>query len=59
MTNQTLQRRDMVRGMGEKNILVLVKNTLVVCTNTGSFAAHKKFIRLIEENRKAIQVSNF
>lgn len=49
----------MVRGMGEKNVLVLVKNTLVFCTNTGSFAAHKKFIRLIEENRKAIQVSVF
>lgn len=49
----------MVRGMGGKNVLVLVKNTLVFCTNTGSFAAHKNFIRHIEENRKAIQVSIF
>lgn len=45
--------------MGEKDVLVLVKNTSVFCTNTGSFAAHKKFIRLFEENRKAIQVSIF
>lgn len=47
--------------MGEKNALnrALVKNTLVFCTNTGSFAAHKKFIRLPEKNRKAIQVSIF
>lgn len=43
--------------MGEKDVLILVKNTLVFCTDTGSFAAHKKFIRLVVENRKAIQVS--
>lgn len=49
----------MVRSMGEKNVLVLVKNTLGLCTNAGSFAAHETFMRLAEENRKAIQVSFF
>lgn len=45
--------------MGEENVLVPIRNTSVFHTGTGSFAAHKKFIRLAEENRKAIQVSIF
>lgn len=44
--------------MGEKNVLDPIRNT-TVHTGAGSFAAHKKFIRLVEENRKAFQVSVF